>query len=285
MFAPSRMQKYHFLALRAFALGVLTLLAAHFSIGSADAQILSRGDLFGPGAPPPLLGPEVGFGANSQIGSFNALCNCEFAEGKGAAFLLGGLYELPLDYNWAIGAKLNYNSRRTTSNVIKREKSVLTSIANDSSFTGTITFERVGNVVTNYATIVPYVRYAFYRNGPFVAIGPSIGYLLSGTFKHSRVLQSNIATLEDGSTQKDIHFPSGTDEETLEEGKIHDVQKLRLGALFTVGYDIEMSDRSILAPQFSYDLPLNVLRNNGNAANDWKMASIFASVTLKFKMD
>src|SRR5205823_6565818 len=70
---------------------------------TSHAQILSRGDLFGPGAPPPMAGIQVGLGEHTQQGTFTADCGCTFESGTGSGFLGMALFELPLDYEWAVG--------------------------------------------------------------------------------------------------------------------------------------------------------------------------------------
>src|SRR4051812_30058623 len=72
---------------------------------NSQAQILSHGDLFGPGAPPPMIGIELGLGTHQQQGTYNAACGCTFANGSGEGFLGNLVFELPLDYEWALGAK------------------------------------------------------------------------------------------------------------------------------------------------------------------------------------
>ena len=58
------------------------------------AQILSGGGTLAPGAPPAMIGVELGLGMHTQLGEFEASCRCEFAAGKGNGFL-GGLLAQP----------------------------------------------------------------------------------------------------------------------------------------------------------------------------------------------
>ena len=61
---------------RIVGFALLLLLAA----SPLRAQILSRGDLFGPGAPPPMIGVELGLGTHSQNGKFRQSANANFPE-------------------------------------------------------------------------------------------------------------------------------------------------------------------------------------------------------------
>jgi hypothetical protein len=262
----------------------LALLSAQFAV-PAHSQILSRGDLFGPGAPPPMLGAELGFGSHKQMGVFMAACSCEFESGSGSGMLLNALFELPLDYDWVIGIKTGVDFKSTKSVTPKEEASVIRfPAAQDSLTTGTIRFNREGNVSATYLQIAPFVKYQFFRMGPFVQAGAGIGIMLGSNFTHHRVLTSSSATLSDGSQLRNIRFENGTDEETLEDGKIADALGTRISALLTAGYDIQVSERSVIAPMLTYEMPFSTIRENGNLANDWKISSLFFTVALKFKL-
>src|SRR5687768_15792398 len=94
--APKAMRK-------ALLIGMVALLGMSAVPGSA--QILSRGDFFGPGALPPTAGIELGLGLHREQGNFQAICNCTFEDGTGSGLLAALTFNLPLDYDWAIGLK------------------------------------------------------------------------------------------------------------------------------------------------------------------------------------
>src|SRR5438874_75832 len=99
----------------------LPLLLALIIPGSGHAQIISRGDLFGPGAPPPFVGVFAGLGKHAQQGTFNATCGCSFENGDGNGLLAGAFFELPIDYEWAVGLSVGYDGKHTASSVLKTE--------------------------------------------------------------------------------------------------------------------------------------------------------------------
>src|SRR5579883_509648 len=89
---------------------LLVLIAAVLSMPqNVGAQILSRGDMFAPGAPPPLIGIELGLGAHRQQGTYQAACLCTFSDGSESGFLGGLLFELPLDYTWTVGLGMKFD--------------------------------------------------------------------------------------------------------------------------------------------------------------------------------
>lgn len=272
---------------RAFTIVVAVIVV--FSATSSNAQILSRGDLFGPGAPPPMIGVELGLGAHQQQGTYQAICHCQFEGGSATGFLGGLLFELPLNYEWTIGlgAKLDFKGLNNTS-LVGDTASLRLEGKQDSVLSGTVYLQRTGSVRETFLTLAPFVRYEFYRNGPFVQAGPGISFLLSSNFKHVRELLGSTLTLVDnaGNSAKynNIHFENGTNTEELENHTIDNVKTLRLGLLLTVGYDIPVGDNSVIAPMLTYDLPLTTVRDN-ILSKDWKISTIFFSVGLKYKLD
>ena len=107
---------------------------------SLRAQLLSGGNGIAPGAPPPMVGVELGLGLHTQGGTFQASCNCEFASGSGAGFLGGLLFDLPLDYEWTvgIGAKFDLIKYSSTTNVVDQ---------------ATITYNNSNNVASGYLSL------------------------------------------------------------------------------------------------------------------------------------
>src|SRR5579872_3875187 len=93
------------------------ILVATFVISASalHAQILSGGTNLAPGAPPAMVGIELGFGEHQQIGTLEASCRCEFNGGTGTGFLAGLLFELPLDYEWTIGLGARLDFKNTSS--------------------------------------------------------------------------------------------------------------------------------------------------------------------------
>src|SRR5205823_5911607 len=84
-----------------------------------------------------------------------------------------------------------------------------------------------------------------------------------------------------------VTFENGTNEEELQSGSIDNASGLRLGLQLTAGYDIEMSDHSVLSPMFTYEMPLTTVRPNTTAppaSENWKILTLFATVSLKFKI-
>src|SRR4051812_6546020 len=159
--------------------------------GTAHAQILSRGDLFGPGAPPPMIGLNIGLGEHAQQGTFQGNCNCTFNNGTGAGLLGLALFELPLDYEWAAGMMVGLDFKKFSVTSFVNEVGIVEYLRNNQSVvdsTSLIPLQRTGNVKTTYLTFLPYVQYQFYRMGPFIQGGVNVGYLIASDFNQTRDL-------------------------------------------------------------------------------------------------
>jgi len=195
------------------------------------------------------------------------------------------VFELPLSYEWVVGLKAGVDFKNTTSRVSVLDTATIQfqSGNQDSVTFGTVKFDRIGVVKFTYLTLAPFVQYQFFRLGPFIQAGLGVSILMSSHFTHQRELTSTTVQLNDGSTIPDVRFNNGTLDETLQDGEVTDAKKLRLGALLGVGYDISLNDRAVVAPMFTYDLPLGTIRET--LATGWKISSLFGSIQLKYKLN
>ena len=251
---------------------------------SADAQFLSHGDLFGPGAPPPMIGIEVGLGKHAQQGTFNANCFCTFQNGTGTGFMGSLVFEVPLDYEWAIGVKGGIDFKNTTSTTPVFDTVVISATGSQNDTLPSLLINRIGDVKTTYLALSPYIQYQFFRMGPFVQAGPTFGFLMANHFTHTRQMTSTSV----GSFSNLRFASNGTEEETVQDDPITNVNSLRIGLLISAGYNISISERSVLSPLLSYDFPLTSLRSDASGvegSSGWKIGSLYASAVLKFKLD
>ncbi|MEI8133842.1 MAG: outer membrane beta-barrel protein [bacterium] len=260
---------------------------------SAQAQIFDAGHLLGPGAPPPMIGVELGLGNHMQSGTFEASCGCEFASGKGSGFLGGLLFELPIDYEWTIGLGAKLDFKTTTSSTTVLDTATVTFNNTSQVASGSFRFERDGSVKETFLTLAPFLRYELGRNGPFIQAGPGIGFLIGSDFTHKRVITQNsiVLTYIDGSgtfTVDNVRFQNGTKEETLQTGKIVSAGSTRISAIVTAGWNLSLSDNAVIAPMISYDLALSGVRPDAagpDGSTGWKLSTLYFSVGLKYKLD
>lgn len=253
------------------------------------AQILSRGDLFGPGAPPPMIGVELGFGQHLQTGTYQAICQCEFPSGAaGIGFLGGLLFELPVSYEWTFGLGLKFDFKGYVSTVDVVDQATIRYLPGDSVSSGSFPLQREGTIKETFFVIAPFARYEFFRNGLFVQAGPGIGLLVSSTFTHKRILTSSTIKLNNSDVITNVRFENGTREETLEDGKIPNASSTRISALLTAGWDIPIGDHAVFAPMATLDLPLTTVRpdaSGSSGSSKWQIFSMYFSIGLKYKLE
>ena len=246
------------------------------------AQILSTGDVLGPGAPPSMIGIEVGFGKHQQQGTYGASCGCLFQDGTGSGFLGSLVFELPINYEWVLGIKGGIDFKNTTSTTILNETAIVNNTATQSDTIASMPISRIGNAKTTYVTLSPFIQYQFFRMGPFLQMGPTFGLLVANHFTQTRQLLSDQAIVG-GQTFSNLRFVNGTLEETVDDGPIDNISNLRVGLLLSAGYNVVVSERSVFTPMLTYDYPLTSLRST--AATGWKIGSLYASAVLKFLLN
>lgn len=265
----------------------LALLLVIFAV-PLRAQILSRGDLFGPGAPPPMIGIELGAGQHTQNGTFQAICKCEFDNGTGIGFLAGLLFELPVNYEWTFGLGIKFDFKKYASSTNVVDTATISYNNNNNIFDTTLLLQRNGSVKETFLVLAPFIRYELARNGPFVQVGPGISFLLSSNFTQTRTLITSSITLPDGSSISNLRFQNGTRDEQLENGKIINAATTRISALATAGWNITIGDHAVIAPMVTLDFPFTTVRPNSvgsSGANNWKITSLYFSAGLKYKLE
>lgn len=270
---------------------VLVVLAVSLGAERSNAQLLSRGDLFGPGAPPAMIGVELGLGIHQQQGTYQAACNCEFNDGSMTGFLGGLLFELPINYEWTVGLGLKFDFKGLNNSTITQDTATLQDLSSDTITNGILYMHRIGEVRETFMTINPFIRYEFYRNGPFLQVGPGIGFVLSSSFKHQRELLSSTVQLLDNNQQpvgtpvSGVTFQNGTNSETLEDDKqIANINSLQLSVNAAIGYDIPVGENAVIAPMVTYSLPITTVRPDIQATG-WKISSLYFSAGFKYKLE
>ena len=262
----------------------LFVVVAAATASTVDAQILSRGDFFGPGAPPARAGVELGLGLQTQSGVYNAQCNCAFSDGKGSGFLGDFVFELPVSYDWAISFKAGIFLFHNSGDLLITDEASVRYEPGDSVATVKLNLNRHIDVKATYLMLMPGIRYQFFRGGPFVSAHAGIGFLLSSHFTQLRELTSSTVTLLDGTKLDNVRFENGTREETLQDGKLENAVTTRFSAMIGAGYDLPVSDKALLTPMVQFELPFTKISNDPLALN-WKISQIMLMVGLKYILE
>jgi hypothetical protein len=264
-------------------LSVLLLSSALLGASDASAQLFSRGDLFGPGALPPMFSIEGAFGQHVQSGSYDCDCGITFTGQSANGFLANLMYELPIDYSWVIGLKAGIDFKGLKGDELKNEKLVITwRPQGDSLSVKNSTTDRTAKVDLTYVGFTPFLKYQFARVGPFVQAGPNIQFLVSSHILHQRELLSGTVT-DDQGKEYPWRFNNNERFEVLQDEELTTANGMRMSIQLTGGWDFELSDHSLIAPMVTYEFPLTTVRDD--LANDWKITSIYGSVAIKFRID
>ncbi len=216
------------------------------------------------------------------MGTAVCTCNSLFAGGSGTGLIGSLFFELPLDYEWAIGIKggIDFKNFSTTENM--NETVVVVPSDSSTPIAANINDNHVAIIKTTYLDFAPYVQYQFFRMGPFAQVGLDFGFLIANSLTQNRQLPQGTSATAGGTTYNNLTFANGTLTEVIQGGSTG-VNALRLGLLLSAGYNIQVSERSVFSPLITYDFPLTIAGNTGGS--NWRIGSLYASALLKFQLN
>lgn len=192
------------------------------------------------------LGPTLGMNFNLHTGS-------DLPEsGSGFGFLFGGT--LDMEFTPMIGLITNmqfYDNRSGDYDITGTVQGISYTVENSASL--------------SYFMIEPLFKLSIPNSGFYFAMGPAIGFNLSGEFEQRITSQNDQVTFQDGSTKS-----KSTIRNTLARFEV------KLGA----GYDIPLGGITELTPQVSFGYGLTNVREDF----EWKVLTIQASLSAKFRL-
>jgi hypothetical protein len=226
------------------------------------------------------IGAEGGWMWHQQMGSFID-CTCrdlEFQNGKGKAPTISVFTEFKINNFFAIGGSFGYNSRIIT---VSQDDSTDATIGYSDGKVrhGTFSVLRTDEVSTTYLSIDAYLKFSPFGYGLFFLLAPEIEKLQSSNLTDKVKLQNNPDSL------RDLRFQNGTNEETLANGAIPNVNKLRIALLLAAGYEIPLFNRFSLMPQIKYDYPITKIAEDSKTSSNWKIASWDLSLAFKYDLE
>ncbi|MFI5264473.1 MAG: hypothetical protein ACHQM6_08160, partial [Candidatus Kapaibacterium sp.] len=228
------------------------------------------------------IGAEGGWAWSQQSGSFETSCKCgHFAGGTGNSGTGALFFEFELDKYFSFGAKLGLDQLSTSSSFLMVDTSTLVYDNGTKIATAAVHENLSSSISIAYLFVAPYVTFTPFGQGLFIRIAPEFGSLTSSNITATREIQTPII-LSSGDTIRNADFQNGTSKETLENGPIQGVNKLRIAVLFSAGYDIPIWNNFSIFPEASYNLPLTNVSNSAQSTN-WKIASYGLSVGVKYR--
>ncbi len=262
--------------LSAFTIRVLVASLLVFFCQKSNAQELQIAT-----AHPVSLGGEGMWQMNEQLGSFNANCNCQpFQNGDGNSQSISISGEIRLSPLFSIGGILGMDFKSTTSSYRLRDTGVVSYDHNSKVTTAYFYILSTAGVNLKYLFIAPYIRFAPFHTGLFLQMAPQIGSLLRSNVIHIHELEEPII-LPSGDTAL---FANGTNKETIDDGPIHRVNQLRIALLFSLGYDLLVSNHFSIVPQLKYDMPITTVLTTAQPT-DWKIYSLGIELGARYKFE
>ena len=229
------------------------------------------------------IGAEGGWMRNIQSGSF-VTCGCpiSYDEGKGNSGAAVIFIQLELSNYISLGSSFGVERIYTTGSKNSNDNfNLIYSI--DSIRIGNFPVTRIADVSVTYISFVPYIKIAPFGKGFFFLGAPEFGYLTSSHLSDTRSLNSTI-TLQNGETLSKVRFQNGSSTETLQDSSIPSANKLRIAALFSIGYDIPILDNFSLMPQANYNLALTNVSSDPKTNIGWKISSWALMLGVRYKL-
>jgi len=210
-----------------------------------------------------LIGPYGGLTFSGQGGTFYTACNCEFTGGAGTNFVGGIVFERLTRSTVTWGATLGYDNRSITAAFQEVEGVVQRSPTTGREYTVPITFRNEAVTGIQLITLMPFAKYHL-LDWLFVRGGPSVSYIFSSTVKHTKELITETVTFPTGELAT-VSLP-GTDQRSvvLEDGPIPQINPLQVGLTASVGLELRLGKKFILAPVAQYTFPLTTISERGD---------------------
>lgn len=237
--------------------------------------------LLDPGLPPARIGVEAGPAFNSSRGSFQSACDPRFSNGAAVKFVAGATGELFLTKRLTLQARISVDNKGfVAEQTAVRSGYVFDGATGDSVYVRNISFNQKVTASFTALSFSPSIRFRLFEN-LFLSAGPSLSYIVT----HSIVHEEEIITLtanDDSGRSHPITYSDGSVIQTSEPQKISGLNKIQLGVVGGVAYEIPVSALSFVTPSVYYIFPLTTVTDID--ATKWKLTGIQATLGVKFRL-
>jgi hypothetical protein len=248
-----------------FSLSVVSNIRAQFADNTEQKRIWS-------------VGIEGSYLRNTQSGGFRTNCNCgPYKDGTGNTSLLDMFGEYQLSKNVTLGLRSGLDSKLITSSIIlKEDAAVNVTHGNTDTVIYLIGFplNSTTEMKLSYYFFSPYIKVFPFTEGVFFAAGAQFGFLTSSNLRYWR----SIIPLD---SFPGIHFPDGKNYETLQDGPVAGVRTLRVSALLSAGYELEVFPSFSTIVTAAYDIPFNDVSTDSKISGT-KISSLLLTLGLKY---
>jgi hypothetical protein len=220
----------------------------------------------------------LGINQNTNIGSFNTDCDCQFKGTFGLANIgaqIGGDVTYAFHPNWALIGKLYYDNKHTTESYDRTTATPIT--ASNLVYIRDVQYNEIGDVSLSYMTFGLFIRWQPRLERWYVFLGPTIGVPVAESVEHKQEIVTSELTYRELLDTKRV--VSTADFSGL----------LRLEGCVGFGYDYIVRPRWYLSPELRLGFPLSKITNTITDRNinidipNWKVMSVQISIGLKYE--
>ena len=223
------------------------------------------------------VGIEGSYLKNTQSGSFRTDCGCgPYKDGKGNTGLGDVFAEFTLGDRFTIGLRSGLDSKSVTSTIPMRDSAALRVVKGTRDTVMIVTFDQnaIAELKFSYYFLSPYVRVFPFTEGLFVTVGAQFGFLTGSNLKYSR-------TIVPPGPFPGAHYPDGTNSETLQNGVVAGARSLRVSALLSAGYELEVLSKLSTFVAATYDMPFTEV-SDGPEISGVKISSVLVTLGVKY---
>ena len=217
-------------------------------------------------------GGFIGIGENIQSGILrtDTSCQCDYEDGRGFGFTIGGLYESEFTRRLFWGGALAFDLRSFWASFKQREQLNMNKDGN--IYEVPAWFRYRADVNTWYLTLMPYLKY-IPAKFMFLRLGFGSSFVLSSTLNHNKELldrSGKISTGETISLRIDSTKSSDGINAKLYNGSLPDLNSMQFSLEPALGFNFLIGEKFRFSPVFQYSVPLTILTQNGQ---DVKLSS------------
>jgi len=212
----------------------------------------------------------AGIGANIQLGSFKANCDCpHFDTGSGFGYTLGALYEQDINPVFQWGFAGLYKSLYIRSSYQINKLRYFQSTKTNDYDSALIAFTQIGETNVSMLSVMPYLKMDL-SNWLFVRLGFEAGYLLNANIKHTEELLQNRVTLIGSGLPVTVEYNNGRGNSVVvQDSALTMVNSFQMYVTPQIGFNIPLAENVNLSPLVDFSFPLNKISENINGFKIW----------------
>ncbi|TAL67557.1 MAG: hypothetical protein EPN82_13975 [Bacteroidetes bacterium] len=220
------------------------------------------------------VGAFFGIGENIQSGIFKTdTCKCDFVDGRGFGFTIGGLYESELVRNLFWGSALAFDLKSFWSSFKEREP--IDFIKDSNKYQVPVWFRYKADASIWYMTLMPYLKY-LPAKFMFLRLGLGASFVISSKLNFTKELldrTGRISTGEIVNVRLDSSVSSDGIHATFINGELPKVNSTQLSLEPAIGFTFPIGEKFRFSPLFQYSVPFANITESGEKVklSSWRL--------------